>query len=60
MIMVSSQTLERSDAPAIMNYINQLSEGTNLINEEDQWNGFNVLHSDVGRINSLELGITSK
>jgi NADH dehydrogenase (ubiquinone) Fe-S protein 1 len=31
-----------------------------LINEDDQWNGFNVLHNDVGRINALELGITSK
>lgn len=35
MIMVSSQTLERSDASAVMNYINQLKEGTNLINEEE-------------------------
>jgi hypothetical protein len=35
MIMVSSQTLERSDAPAVMNYINQLREGTNLLNEEE-------------------------
>lgn len=60
MVMVSSQTLERSDAPAVMNYINQLRDGTNLVNEEEQWNGFNVLHSDVGRINALELGITSK
>ena len=35
MVMVSSQTLERSDAPAVMNYINMLKEGTNLVNEED-------------------------
>ena len=57
--MVSSLTLERSDAPAIMNYINQLKENSNLINKEEQWNGFNVLHNEVGRINALELGITS-
>jgi NADH dehydrogenase (ubiquinone) Fe-S protein 1 len=31
-----------------------------LISESEQWNGFNVLHNDVGRINALELGITSK
>lgn len=31
-----------------------------MLSKEDQWNGFNVLHSDVGRINALELGITSK
>merc|ERR1719230_1246513 len=43
-----------------MNYINMLQKDTNLLSKEDQWNGFNVLHSDVGRINALELGITSK
>jgi len=60
MVMVSSLTLERSDGAAVMNYINMLKKDTNLINEEDQWNGFNVLHNDVGRINALELGVTSK
>jgi NADH dehydrogenase (ubiquinone) Fe-S protein 1 len=60
MIMVSSLTLERSDAPAIMNYINELKQSTKLINEADGWNGFNVLHNDVGRINALELGVTSQ
>ena len=60
MVLTSSLTLERSDGQAIMNYINQLQEGTNLINKEEQWNGFNVLHNDVGRISALELGITSK
>lgn len=60
MVMVSSLTLQRSDAPAIMNYVNSLQKDTNLLNEEEQWNGFNVLHNDVGRINALELGITSQ
>jgi len=60
MVMVSSLALERSDGPALMNYINMLQKDTNLLSKEDQWNGFNVLHNDVGRINSLELGITSK
>lgn len=31
-----------------------------MLNQELQWNGFNVLHNDVGRINALELGITSQ
>uniref|UniRef100_A0A7S3CKU0 NADH-ubiquinone oxidoreductase 75 kDa subunit, mitochondrial n=1 Tax=Strombidium rassoulzadegani TaxID=1082188 RepID=A0A7S3CKU0_9SPIT len=60
MVLVSSLTLERSDAPAIMNYINLLKENTNLISKEDQWNGFNVLNNDVGKINSLEVGVTTK
>jgi NADH dehydrogenase (ubiquinone) Fe-S protein 1 len=60
MVIVSSLALERSDAPAVMNYINQLQENSNLVNQEESWNGFNVLHNDVGRINALELGITSQ
>lgn len=52
--------MERSDAEAITNSINTLAEKTNLINAEEQWNGINVLHNDVGRISALELGITSK
>ena len=42
-----------------MNYVNKMQENSNLINKEEQWNGFNVLHNEVGRINALELGITS-
>ena len=60
MVLVSALTLERSDAPALMNFINLLQENSNLINKEAHWNGFNVLHSEVGRINALELGIISK
>ena len=60
MVMTSSLTLERSDAPAIMNYINKLTEGSNLINEEEHWNGLNILQNSVAKINALELGIESK
>ena len=42
MVLVSALTLERSDAPALMNYINLLQENSNLINKEAHWNGFNV------------------
>lgn len=31
-----------------------------MINKEEHWNGFNILHNDVGRLSALELGITSK
>ena len=48
MLMISSLTLERSDADAIMNYVNELQKGTNLLSTEDQWNGFNVLHNNSG------------
>jgi hypothetical protein len=35
MVLVSALTLERSDAPALMNYINLLQENSNLINNSD-------------------------
>ena len=60
MIMVSSLTLERRDGEGILNAINKLQEGTNLLSTEDQWNGFNVLHNESAKINALELGITTK
>ena len=60
MILVSSLTLERTDSEGIMNCINQLQNGTNLLSTEEQWNGFNVLHNDSGKVNALELGITPK
>jgi NADH dehydrogenase (ubiquinone) Fe-S protein 1 len=60
MVMVSSLALERSDGPALMNYINMLQKDTNLLSKADQWNGFNVLHNNSGQVNALELGITSK
>jgi NADH dehydrogenase (ubiquinone) Fe-S protein 1 len=60
MVIVSSHALERSDSKGVMNHLNQLKENTNLVSAEEQWNGFNILHNDVGRVNALELGITSK
>jgi len=62
MVLVSSITLERSDGPAILNYVTKMQEGSRIIFEEPnwKWNGFNVLHSEIGRINALELGITTK
>lgn len=60
MLLTSSLTMERSDAEAITNCINAIAEKSNLVNKEEQWNGVNVLHNDVGRISALELGITSQ
>ena len=60
MVIVGSETLARSDGEAIQNYINQLSSHTNLINEKENWNGINVLHTDASKIGALDLGITTK
>lgn len=60
MILTSSLTMERSDAKGILSNIKKLQQGSNILNIQEKWNGFNILHSDVGRISALELGITSK
>jgi len=57
MVLVSSLTLERSDAPALMNYVNLLQKNSNLINKNSHWNGFNVLHNYIGRINAFKFRI---
>lgn len=59
MVMVSALTLERTDGAAIWDQILRLQDNSNLINSGEHWNGINVLNNDVGRINALELGITS-
>jgi len=58
MIMVGSETLTRSDGGSIMNLINELAEKTNVRNEEECWNGVNVLHNEASRVGALDLGIT--
>lgn len=60
MVIVGSETLARSDGPAIQNYVNKLAQRSNLLNEEELWNGINILHNEAGRINALELGIVPK
>lgn len=58
MVIVGSETLARSDGGSIMNLINELAQKTNIRNEEECWNGINVLHNDASRVGALDLGIT--
>jgi len=60
MIMVGAETLSRPDGKAIMNYINQIGATTNVINEEEVWNGVNVLHTDSAKVGALDLGIKTQ
>jgi hypothetical protein len=57
MVLVSAQTLERSDGEGIMNNIYKLAESTNLINKKEKWNGINILHTEASRVGALDLGI---
>lgn len=60
MVIVGDETLTRSDGKATMNLINELASKTNILNEEEAWNGINVLHNDASRVGALDLGITPK
>lgn len=60
MILVSSSVLERTDGAAIMNFVKQLGETTNVINKKEKWNGINILHSEASRVGALDLGIVPK
>ena len=59
MIIVGSKTVERQDGKAILNAISKISQNTSVINKANGWNGFNILHRDVGRIAALEVGLNS-
>lgn len=59
MILVGANTLEREDGAAIYETLKTIANKHKVISEEASWNGFNVLHKEIGRINALELGISS-
>jgi NADH dehydrogenase (ubiquinone) Fe-S protein 1 len=60
MVITGAETLSRPDGESIQNYINQLAQQTNLINEKEGWNGINVLQTEASKIGALDLGITTK
>ena len=60
MVITGAETLSRPDGESIQNFINQLAQKTNLINEKEGWNGINILHTEASKIGALDLGITTK
>lgn len=55
MMIIGSSVFERTDGEDLYKLCLRLSE--KFIIKEKYWNGFNVLHKDVGNIGALELGI---
>lgn len=60
MVLVGSSVFERSDSNAVLDTLKKISLDNGVVKESIGWNGFNVLHRDVGRINALEVGVTPK
>lgn len=57
MILVGASALEREDGAELYNTLKTISNKTGVVSDEKSWNGFNILHKEMGRINALELGI---
>jgi NADH dehydrogenase (ubiquinone) Fe-S protein 1 len=55
MMIVGSSVFERRDGEEF--YKLSLRLAKRFISKEKKWNGFNILHKDVGNIGALELGI---
>ena len=55
MIIFGSNIFLRSDGLDLYKLATRLSE--QFINKEANWNGFNILHKEVGNIGALELGV---
>jgi hypothetical protein len=60
MMIVGRDALSRSDGQAILTTARNIASTYKLVNAENGWNGFNVLHRSQGEINALELGIDFK
>lgn len=59
MVVLGSSVLNRKDGGATLNLIKKLCLESGVLNKAAGWNGFNVLHQEVGRISALELGLAS-
>jgi NADH dehydrogenase (ubiquinone) Fe-S protein 1 len=59
MVILGSRTLERTDGEGILNAVKYIANNTPIVNEKEGWNGFNILHHEVGihdsRDHDLEL-----
>ena len=60
MIVVGNSILSRRDGAAVLDLIKKLSLQSPILNKTAGWNGFNILHQEVGRLSALELGLATR
>lgn len=60
MVIVGQSVLARRDGQAVLDMIKQLSLNSPIVNKASGWNGFNILHQEVGRLSALELGLATR
>jgi NADH-quinone oxidoreductase subunit G len=54
LLIIGQAALNRRDSREILRICQEIAEKYNLI--QDEWNGFNVLHTAAGRVGALDLG----
>jgi len=57
MIITTSNVLAREDGEAILNNLKHISENTNVVNQQEGWNGLNILHTEASKVGACDLGI---
>ena len=55
MIVLGQGALARDDGAAVLALGRQIAESYGMV--QDDWNGFNVLHTAAGRVAGLDLGL---
>ena len=58
LIIIGLSALSRSDGYAVLNICSKISEKYNFI--KDDWNGFNVLNSNISKVGALDIGFINK
>ncbi|MCP4936549.1 MAG: NADH-quinone oxidoreductase subunit G [bacterium] len=56
MLIVGEGAIARSDGRAVLALAGRLANDFGMICEEDDWNGFNILHTAAGRVGAMDIG----
>ena len=56
MLIIGQGALTRADGAAVLALTRQVAEEFGMIDEESNWNGFNLLHTAAARVAGLDLG----
>ena len=59
MVILGSRALERKDGEGILAAVKTIANNSNVLNEKEGWNGFNILHHEGSRCGALDVGISS-
>ncbi|MCI5059472.1 MAG: NADH-quinone oxidoreductase subunit NuoG [Alphaproteobacteria bacterium] len=60
MMIVGMDVFKGDDALSAHAFLHDVAEKLGVIKPEENWNGFNILHTAAGRMGALELGFTPR